>query len=387
MEDSIELPPLAAARNRPVASLWPRVGGWLLLLLVVWLYHSILYRLIMQWAIDPNFSHGFFVPAFALFVLWQDRERLKNVRISPSWTGLPIIILALVMLWLGVLGVELFTSRSSLIVLLAGLIILFRGWPLFRAVLFPWAFLFLMVPLPAIILQQFTFPLQMFTSKLSAWSLEAVGIPVLREGNVIVLASLQLEVAEACSGIRSLVSLFTLAIIYGYLLENRNWVRVVLACSAVPIAVLANVFRIFGTGLLGQLWDPDKAQGFFHEFQGWLIFVVSLLLLFALHRVINLIWKPTPVAKVPPPQPGDASTQTPQPIPARASFSRFVVTAALLLAAVVTLQADPKVEVLPPRQPISSLPVRFDNWIGTDAILDPETLEILGPGEFLDARL
>ncbi len=382
MESSVELAPPAVEQMKPVPRLWPRAAGWLLVLLLVWLYHSILYRLALQWWGDPNFSHGFFVPAFSLFVLWQDRNHFKKVRISPSWTGLLLVILALVMLVLGVLGVELFTSRGSFIVLLGGLIVLFRGWPLFRAVLFPWAFLFLMVPLPAIILQHFTFPLQILASKLAAWSLQAVGIPALREGNQIYLPHITLEVAEACSGIRSLVSLLTLAIIYGYLTEDRNWARVVLACAAVPIAVLANVFRIFGTGLVGQFWDPDKAQGFFHEFQGWLVFVVSLVMLFAVHRVINLIWKPTPITDRLR-QSAGIDANAPQSPLASSWSSRFVITAVLMLATAVGLQAHPQEEALPPRQPLSSLPTQFENWTGTDVVLDQQTLDILGPGEFL----
>ncbi|MBZ5548868.1 MAG: exosortase/archaeosortase family protein [Acidobacteriia bacterium] len=266
----------------------------MLLLLIVWLYASILARLFFQWINDPNFSHGIFVPAFALFVLWQDRKKLKLIAPAPSWSGLPIIVVALLMLMLGVLGAELFFSRVSLLVLLAGLIILFQGWAFFRALLFPWAVLILMIPIPTLILQKVTFPLQLLASRLASILLPVVGVPVLREGNVIVLPSMPLEVAEACSGIRSLLSLVTLAIIYGFLMDHRKWVRVVLACSAVPIAVAANSFRIFGTGLLVQYWDPDKAEGFFHAFSGWLIFVVSLILLFTVHRVINWIWKGRP---------------------------------------------------------------------------------------------
>jgi exosortase len=265
-----------------------------LLLLIVWLYASILARLFLQWvgpARDPNFEHGIFVPLFALFVLWQDRAKLRAIVPAPSWTGLPLLVLGLLMLVLGVLGAELFFSRVSLLVLLAGLIVLFEGWTFFRAVLFPWAFLILMIPIPTLILQQITFPLQLLASKLATGLLELAGVPVLRQGNVIVLASMPLDVAEACSGIRSLLTLVTLAIIYGYLMETRVWVRVVLALSAVPIAVAANSFRVFGTGLLVQYWDPDKAEGFFHTFEGWLIFVVALIMLLAVHRAISIIWK------------------------------------------------------------------------------------------------
>ena len=272
----------------------PRWQAGALLLLTAWLYASILARLFLQWVgpnSDPNFEHGIFVPLFALFVLWQDRKKLTAIESSPSWAGLPLVVLGLLMLVTGVLGAELFFSRVSLLILLAGLIILFPGWTLFRAVLFPWAFLILMVPIPSLLLQQVTFPLQLLASRLATVLLELVGVPVLRQGNMIVLASMPLDVAEACSGIRSLLTLVTLAIIYGYLMETRIWVRVVLALSAVPIAVAANSFRIFGTGLLVQYWDPDKAEGFFHVFSGWLIFVVALIMLFAVHRAISIIWK------------------------------------------------------------------------------------------------
>jgi len=294
MVDSVQGAPLLAAREGSGRSALPKWQAAALLALIAWLYGSILARLFAQWINDPNFSHGIFVPAFATFVLWQDRGRLKLIATAPSWTGLPIIIVALLMLMLGVLGAELFFSRTSLLILLAGLIILFQGWAFFRAVLFAWAILIFMIPIPTLVLQKVTFPLQLLASKLASVLLPVVGVPVLREGNVIVLPSMPLEVAEACSGIRSLLSLVTLAIIYGFLMDHRKWVRVLLACSAVPIAVAANSFRIFGTGLLVQYWDPEKAEGFFHAFSGWLIFVVSLMMLFTLHRVINWIWKSAP---------------------------------------------------------------------------------------------
>ena len=288
MDNSVQLAPPSRLPQ------WQAVA---LLLLIAWLYASILAHLFLQWVgphSDPNFEHGIFVPLFALFVLWQDRKKLAAIPSSPSWTGLPLVVLSLLMLVLGVLGAELFFSRVSLLILLAGLIVLFQGWTFFRTVLFPWAFLILMIPIPNLLLQQITFPLQLLASKLATVLLELVGVPVLREGNVIRLAAMPLDVAEACSGIRSLLTLVTLAIIYGYLMETRMWVRVVLVFSAVPIAVAANSFRIFGTGLLVQYWDPDKAEGFYHALGGWLIFVVALLMLFAVHRAISLIWKNSP---------------------------------------------------------------------------------------------
>ena len=258
-----------------------------LAILVGWLYYPILLRLVHQWWQDPNFSHGFFVPAFSLFVLWQDRSKLAALPRRPSWWGLPILVLALGVLVLGDLGAELFLSRFSLLLVLAGLIVLFFGWNYFRAVLFPWAFLILMIPLPAIVFNQVTFPLQILASKIAAAATAALWCPG-AAGRECACAchSWTLEVAEACSGIRSLLSLLTLAVIYGYLMETRVWVRVALAFASLPIVVAANSLRIVGTGLLVQYWNPDKALGFYHEFEGWLIFVASLIMLYLIHQLL-----------------------------------------------------------------------------------------------------
>ncbi len=258
--------------------------------LLLWLYYPILARLVGQWWNDPNFSHGFFVPLFSAFVIWQERSRLTTLTLKPSWWGLLFLGLGLCVLVVGQMGAELFLSRLSLLIVLGSLIVLFRGWSFFRALLFPWAFLVLMIPIPAIVFNQITFPLQLLASKVASTTLPWMGVPVLREGNVIILPAMALEVAEACSGIRSLMSLATLAVIYGYLMERRVAVRVLLAVASVPIAVAANSLRIVGTGLLVQYWDPEKAEGFFHEFSGWLIFVVSLVMLYLLHRIVRMFW-------------------------------------------------------------------------------------------------
>jgi exosortase D (VPLPA-CTERM-specific) len=266
----------------------------------------------------------------------------------------------------------------SLLILLAGLIILFQGWTFFRAVLFPWAFLILMIPIPSLIISPVTFPLQLLAARLAAGLLRLFDVPVFLEGNMISLAAVQLDVAEACSGIRSLLTLVTLAIIYGYLMETRKWVQVLLVCLAVPIAVVANSFRIFCTGLLVQYWDPDKAMGFFHEFAGWLIFVLALIMLLAAHKVISFIWKSGPAA---PPNVAYPQRQLEGEILMKAGPRRFGVVVVLMLATAIGLQAPKKIIV--EYDPPSSLPAQIDGWKGTDEVLDQRTRDILGPGEFL----
>jgi exosortase len=281
--------PTLSSSSRLIGGI-PRWQVALLSALSLWLYWPTILHLVGQWWHDPNFSHGFFVPLFSGFVLWQERNRLARLAPRPSWLGLAVIFVAICLLIVGQLGAELFLARFSLLVLLAGVVILFQGWKMFRAVLFPWAFLLLMIPIPAIVFNQITFPLQLLASRVAARILPLLGVPILREGNVINLPSMALEVAEACSGIRSLMSLVTLAIIYGYLTEKRIWVRWLLAIASVPIAVVANSVRIIGTGLLVQYWDAEKAEGYFHASWGWIIFVISLLLLYALHALLRTIW-------------------------------------------------------------------------------------------------
>ncbi|MGB8522179.1 MAG: exosortase A [Candidatus Acidiferrales bacterium] len=261
----------------------------LLAALISLLYYRILASLVLQWWKDPDYSHGFIVPIFCAWVLWKKRKRLAKEPIQPNWFGLVVILGALGILVLGVLGADNFLSRTSLLFLLAGCTIQFCGWRYFRAVLFPWVAMFLMIPPPAILFNQIAMPLQFFASRLASGLLALIGVPVLREGNVIYLPSLTLDVAEACSGLRFVVALLTLAVFYGYLFETRISRRIVLILSSIPIAVATNGLRIMGSGVLGEYWSPDKAEGFFHLYSGWLIFVFSLGLLFLFHAVLGFI--------------------------------------------------------------------------------------------------
>ena len=260
---------------------------FLLTILLGFLYFQILCALVEQWWTDSNYSHGFIVPFFCAWAIWKERRRLANEPARPSWLGLVVIFAGLGILVLGVLGAENFLSRASLLFLLAGMVIQFRGRRYFRGVLFVWAVLFLMIPLPAIIFNQVALPLQFLASRLASGLLGLMGVPVLCEGNVINLPSLSLDVVQACSGLRSLVSLVTLAVFYGYLFEPQISHRLLLILSSIPIAVAANGFRIMGSGLLGEYWSPNKAEGFFHVFSGWLIIILSLGLLILFHMLLD----------------------------------------------------------------------------------------------------
>jgi exosortase len=266
-----------------------RLGALAFLIFVM--YFAILRKLVHDWWTIPDFSHGLLVPFFSAYLFWKNKDVLKSIPPAPSWIGFPIILFALGVLIAGSYGAELFLSRISLLFLLAGVILTFRGWNQFRVLAFPLLTLLLAIPIPAIIFNQITFPLQLLASRIASDILPFLNVPVLREGNVIYLPAMPLEVAEACSGIRSLMSLGTLAIFYGYFLENSITRRVILALFSIPIAVAANALRIVGTGICVQYWDPDKALGFFHEFSGWVMFMVSLALLYGIHLVMRLFKK------------------------------------------------------------------------------------------------
>ena len=263
-------------------------GSVLICALMAAVYYRVLAKLVTDWWQIPDFSHGFLVPIFAAYLVWAKRKTLLETRIAPTWSGIALVVVGLVVLLLGVYGAELFLSRVSLVILLAGLVLCFGGWELLKELRFVLLVLLLAIPIPSILFNEITLPLQFLASKLASALLPLFGVPVLREGNIIELPAMKLEVAEACSGIRSLMSLFTLSIFYGYFLEKSNLRRTFLALASIPIAIAANAVRILGTGLCVQYWDPDKAMGFFHEFSGWVMFLVSLGCLFIVHRIMCL---------------------------------------------------------------------------------------------------
>lgn len=257
--------------------------------LLVAAYYRVAIKLAVDWYSIPDYSHGFLVPFFAAFLLWDKRAAIRVTPVAETWRGVPLVVLSVAVLILGVYGVDLFTARVSFVMLMAGLIWTFFGAAMLRQLRFPLLVLLLAIPFPAIIFNQITFPLQLLASRIASDILPVLGVPTLHEGNVIQLPIMKLEVAEACSGIRSLMSLFTLAVFYGYFLERTTKRRIILALASIPIAVAANVIRIVGTGLCVQYWDPDKALGFFHEFSGWVMFVISLACLYLVHRAMRVI--------------------------------------------------------------------------------------------------
>jgi exosortase len=252
-------------------------------------YWNVIGKLVLAWYSDDNYSHGFFIVPIAVYLAWERREQFRVAPLGPCLPGAVVVAASLLMLTAGILGSELFLTRISMIGSLAGAALFMFGWHRLRVLAFPLALLLLMVPIPAIVFNQLAFPLQLFASRVGQGAIQAANIPVLREGNVLILANTTLEVAEACSGIRSLVSLLTLAIVLGYFSDPRSSVRTLIALSSIPVAVLTNGARVAGTGIAAHYYGSAAAEGFLHEFSGWLVFVTAFGLLFVIQRLVARI--------------------------------------------------------------------------------------------------
>ena len=276
---------MTPAVDTPRKTQWPWAPiAWFGALLIAG-YFPVLRALVLQWNNDADMSHGFFVPVVAAFIVWQRREEILAIEPKPDWRGLALVVWGGLQLWLGVLAAELFVTRTSFVVTLIGVVWLLCGAPILRKLAFPLFLCFFMVPIPAVIYNSITFPLQLLASRLAEHALAFFSVPVLREGNVLILPTQELSVVEACSGIRSLLSLTFLSLVYGYFFEKRAWLRVVLFLSTVPIAIVANGSRVTLAGVMTQI-KPELAEGVFHTASGWVIFMVALIILVLLHQAI-----------------------------------------------------------------------------------------------------
>jgi len=259
----------------------------LCLLLLAGAYHSIVSSMIQDWYTDGNYSHGFLVPIVAGYFLYERLEELKGAVVEPWSPGIIVVVAGIIALTVGWLGTEYFTMRSSLIVILSGMVLYFFGKEAFKTSLLPILYLIFMVPIPYIIYDAAAFPLKLFVTKVSVGFLKAIGVVVLREGNIIMFPATTLEVADACSGIRSLISLIALAVAFAYFTRTTNLKRWVIIVSAVPIAILTNATRVIATGILAQYWGARAAEGFFHEFAGVVVFGLALAILVTLGVVLK----------------------------------------------------------------------------------------------------
>jgi EpsI family protein len=350
----------------------------IVLALLVALYHEVLADLWGDWDRDPDNSHGFLVPLVSAYFVWERRDKLRALALAPNWWGVAWIVAGSGILLVGSIGAEMFSQRISLIIILAGLVLLTCGKEYLRTLSFPLAFLFFMIPLPAIVMNAIAFPLQIFAAKTAAFCLYNFGIPVLREGNVIVLAETTLEVAEACSGIRSLQALMALGTVYAYFSQSSVWRRGALVACSIPIAIAANAVRVSGTGVLAHYWGAEAAQGFYHTFEGWLVFVVAVILLLTTGAILSRIGSR---------EAQSLSFHVPAPSlqPASGSYITPVVVAMFLLGGVLALDRSySHGEFIPLKQTFSGFPLQIaDRWSGKELGLDEDVLKVLRLSDYM----
>ncbi len=272
--------------NQAPGNALPLVGLSICAVLLAILYYPVLVLLVDDWIRLPDFSHGFLVPIISIYLVWEKRKQLAQPT-HPDNLGLLILVFGLVLLLFGRLAAEIFTQRFSMLIVIAGIVLFLLGRKHLKTVAFPLLLLVLMIPLPSILLQKITGPMQFFASSCAAGTLEILGIPVLREGNIIHLSNTSLEVAEACSGIRSMISLFTLGVLFAYFTKSVAWQRVLMVLACLPITIFVNAFRVSLTGVLAHYFGPAAAGGFFHEFSGYVLFLLAGALFYAVHLLLS----------------------------------------------------------------------------------------------------
>jgi exosortase len=257
---------------------------------VALLYASVLVRLANQLYENPNYSHGLAIPFFCGYLIWLKRDRLARIEKKPSLFGLFVVLGAIGVLYLGNISAELFLTRISLVLVIVGLVLYFWGAPSVRLLAFPLCFLLLMIPIPTIIYNHIVFPLQLLSSRFATATLETIKIvPVLREGNLLILPHCTLEVVEACSGIRFLMSLVALALGYAYLAERSLVIRAILAIAMVPVAIVGNGFRVVVTALVAHYRGTQSIDGFLHPISGVIVFLIAVVALLNLHVALAAI--------------------------------------------------------------------------------------------------
>jgi exosortase len=277
-----------ATAGPPVRLPWWQIG-WFTALLVV-CYAPILRELVHVWATNDDMGHGFFVLPVAAFIAWRRRNLLTAEPARSNPWGLAILAWGCLQAIAATLAAELYTQRLAVVITLTGMVFYLGGRAWLRILRFPLFLLLFMIPIPQIIYSQLTFRLQETATILAEMILNVIGIPVLRSGNLLELPSQTLNVAEACSGIRSMLALAFLALVYAYFREDRRWVRGLLFLCSVPIAIGANAIRVAVTGVLSQM-NNEWATGVYHEAEGYVVFAIALAALIGVHAFVKLVSK------------------------------------------------------------------------------------------------
>lgn len=253
-------------------------------------YAPIFPELWESWMEHSNNSHGVLVPIISLYLIWMNKDKLERTDKSSSFIGLVVVVFSLILYLVSLSGGIVFVSRIMMVVTLIGIVLYLYGLERFKIVAFPVCFLVFMVPVPYSIISLVSLPLQTFATTVSANLISMVHIPVVQEGNMLYFVQTQLEVAEACSGIRSIVALTMLSCLFVYLSNSGRWQKLIILLSAIPVALIANILRVTGTGILAHFYGERVARGFLHEFSGMAVFAFGLVVLYVEFKVLNRLF-------------------------------------------------------------------------------------------------
>jgi exosortase D (VPLPA-CTERM-specific) len=340
----------------------PLLAAVSLVLAVLWLYWATLAGLLSSLAKSDDYSYGLLLPVVAAYIVYLKWPQIRRRAWRPSWLGLLVMAAGLGLYVAGELAAELYTTRFSFVVTLAGVVMLLGGYPLARLLAFPLLLLVLMIPLPELVTYKLTLPLQLLSSRLAADFLQVAGIPVFRQGNIIDLGVRQMQVVDACSGMRYILALLALGIIFCYFFQRRPWKAAILLLALIPAAIFANALRVAGMGIF-----PALLTGFWHSFSGWLIFLVSLSILASLNWGLNRLSPPAPGPKTNLPPPGPPPEGPPQ-----FHWPKVLAALALVILSVPLMQRAAQAPNVPLRQSLDLFPMEMAGWQGRHAYVDPE---------------
>ncbi|MHB9073709.1 MAG: exosortase C-terminal domain/associated protein EpsI [Desulfobaccales bacterium] len=354
------------------------VFGVILTLGVFVVYWPVLTHLVQQLASDEDFSYGLLLPFVSAYLVYLKWPELRRSPWQPSWAGLAVMVLGLFLYLAGKLAAEYYSTRVSFTIFIAGILLLTGGWKILRLLAFPLLLLILMLPLPYIITSTLTLPLQLISSKLAAVFLRALGYPLLLQGNVIDLGIRQLQVVAACSGLRYILSLLALGIIYCYFFQRRPWKGAILLFSLVPAAILANAVRIAAMGVY-----PALQEGFWHSFTGWLIFVFCFGCLGLLNWGLNYLYPQMQERALAQDSPAEGEMP---PSRAPSSYTPFLVAGLIMIvlsgSLIYTIGSPQRVPLL---QSFDHFPLQIGPWQGRRTYMDPQIFEKTDADSYFDA--
>lgn len=340
-------------------------------LLSLWPFWDGLAQMWGWWIDSPEYSHGLLIPPVAAFLIWQQKDRLERVPFTGSWWGVALVLLGGAVLIVGQLGTVFTIVQYAYVITLCGLILSFLGWPAFRFIGIPLLILLFMIPLPQFVLANLSTKLQLLSSQIGVDVIRLFDISVFVEGNVIDLGGYKLQVAEACSGLRYLFPLMTLGFLMAYFYKGAPWKRILLFLSSIPITVLMNSIRVGVIGVTVEHWGIEMAEGFLHEFQGWMVFMVSTAVMLGEIALLNRVghesgsWRQLFGVEFPAPTPAGA------PLRQRRVPVSFIAAGMLLVGFVVTTLALPRsAEIIPSRTTFVEFPMQLGEWRGRRDTLD-----------------